>query len=111
VEVVVSVLDSNNNYYEVNRTLTDANGAYRCEFIPPVPGDYVVYAKFEGSNSYYGSYDKAFIFVDDAVPAPVEPTPTPESVADVYFVPAIAGIIVAIVVLGALLALLILRKR
>jgi hypothetical protein len=29
----------------------------------------------------------------------------------VYFVPAIAGIIVAIVVLGALLALLILRKR
>jgi outer membrane protein assembly factor BamB len=111
VEVVVSVLDSNNNYYEVGRTTSDANGDFVCEFVPMIPGEYVVYAAFEGSNSYYGSVAETTILVEDQLPAPVEPTPTPESVADAYFVPAIAGIIVAIVVLGALLALLILRKR
>jgi len=111
VEVVISVLDSNNNYYEVNRTLTDANGAYRCEFIPPVPGKYTVFAAFEGSASYFGSVAEATIVVEDEVPASPPPTPEPESVVDLYFVPAIAGIIVAIVVLGALIALLILRRR
>jgi hypothetical protein len=111
VEVVVSVLDSNGNYYEVDRTTADSNGVFMCEFVPLIPGEYVVYANFEGSNSYYGSVAETTIVVEDQLPAPVEPTPTPESVADVYFVPAIAGIIVAIVVLGALLALLILRKR
>jgi len=111
VEVVVSVLDSNDNYYEVGRTTADGNGAFMCEFTPLIPGDYVVYAAFEGSDSYYGSVAKAFISVADEIPAPPPPTPTPESVADAYFVPAIAGIIVAIVVIGALLALIILRKR
>jgi hypothetical protein len=111
VEVVVSVLDSNGNYYEVGRTTSDANGDFVCEFVPLIPGEYVVYAAFEGSGSYFGSVAETTIVVEDQLPAPVEPTPTPESVADVYFVPAIAGIIVAIVVLGALLALLILRKR
>jgi hypothetical protein len=31
--------------------------------------------------------------------------------ADTYFVPAMAGVIVAIIVVGAILALLLLRKR
>jgi hypothetical protein len=111
VEVVVSVLDSNDNYYEVGRTVADSNGVFSCEFVPLIPGEYVVYAEFEGSNSYYGSVAETTILVEDQLPATPEPTPTPESVANAYFVPAIAGIIVAIVVLGALLALLILRKR
>jgi hypothetical protein len=111
VEVVVSVLDSNNNYYEVGRTVADSNGVFALEFVPLIEGKYLVVAAFEGSESYYGSVDEAFIVVETPVPAAPEPTATPVSVADAYFVPAIAGIIVAIVVLGALMALLILRKR
>ncbi|MGD0406004.1 MAG: hypothetical protein ABSB10_05060 [Candidatus Bathyarchaeia archaeon] len=41
-------------------------------------------------------------------------TPTPVSVADMYFVPAIAGLLVAIIVVGAVVILmlrLMLRKR
>jgi hypothetical protein len=110
-EVVVYVLDSNDNYYEIARTVADSNGVYNCEFVPPVPGKYSVYATFEGSNSYYGSVAETTIVVEDALPATPPPTPEPESIADTYFVPAIAGIIVAIVVIGALLALLILKKR
>jgi hypothetical protein len=38
------------------------------------------------------------------------PTPEPESVADLYLVPGIAGIIVAIAVVGVIIILM-LRKR
>jgi flagellar biosynthesis protein FliQ len=34
-----------------------------------------------------------------------------QSAADLYFVPAIIGVIVAIIIVGAVLALLMLRKR
>jgi len=45
--------------------------------------------------------------------APVAPVPaeSPQSIADQYFVPATVGIIVAIIAVGALLALLLLKKR
>ena len=111
VEVVISVLDPNNNCYEVARTTSDSSGYFGCTFEPEVPGLYKVIATFEGSKAYYGSYAETFINVEEAPqPTPV-PTPTPASVADLYFVPAVSGIIVAIVVVGALLALLLLRRR
>jgi hypothetical protein len=43
--------------------------------------------------------------------ATATPTPTPASMADLYFLPLSVGMIIAIVVIGALLAVLILRKR
>ncbi|MCW4054031.1 MAG: hypothetical protein NWE84_03810, partial [Candidatus Bathyarchaeota archaeon] len=111
VEVVISVLDPNNNAYEVARTTSDSSGYYGCTFEPEVPGLYKVIATFEGSKAYYGSYAETFINVEEAPEATPVPTPTPESVADLYFVPAVSGIIVAIIVVGALLALLLLRRR
>jgi hypothetical protein len=111
VEVVINVLDSNNNCYEVGRTVTDANGAFACDFVPPISGHYDVYAMFEGSNSYFGSSAETTIFVDQEIPAPALPTPTPVSIADTYFISAVTGIIVAIALIGAVLAVLILKKR
>ena len=112
VEVVVNVLDANGNYYEVGRAVTDANGVYRCDFVPLIPGDYVVTAVFEGSASYFGSSAETTIVVDEELPPTTEPTTSAnESVADIYFIPAVTGIIVAIVVIGVVLALLILKKR
>jgi hypothetical protein len=104
------VLDPNNNYYEVARTTSDPSGGYKVMFEPPVPGEYTIYATFEGSKAYYGSYAVTYLGVEDAPSATPAPTPTPASVADMYFVPAVAGIIVAIIVVGLLLFLM-LRRR
>jgi len=111
VNVVVSVLDPNGNSYEVGTATSDASGFFSCEFVPLVSGKYTVIASFEGSAAYYGSFAESALYVEQAPAATAAPTPTPESVADLYFVPAVSGIIVAVIIVGALLALLLLRRR
>jgi outer membrane protein assembly factor BamB len=111
VDVVLSVIDPNDNCYEVGRTTGNANGIYQMTFVPDVPGEYTLIATFPGSTSYYSSSAQTAFVVEDAAPTPA-PTDAPaESVADIYFVPAVAGIIVAIVIVVALQVLLLLKKR
>jgi hypothetical protein len=110
VDVVLSVVDPNNNAYEVGRTTSDSSGTYGVAFTPEVPGKYTVIASFEGSGAYYGSFAETYINVEEAPVATPEPTPTSTSVADLYLLPGIAGIIIAIVVVGAVIVLM-LRKR
>jgi hypothetical protein len=110
VDVVVSVLDPNNNCYEVATTTSDASGFFKASFVPLVPGEYTVIATFEGSGAYYGSFAETAINVDQAPAATAEPTASPASAADLYFMPVSIGMIVAIVAVLALLVLL-LRRR
>jgi hypothetical protein len=110
VEVVVSVLDPNNNCYEVGRATSDASGFYSVAFTPDVPGKYTIYASFEGSKAYYGSSAETAINVDSAPAATPPPTPSPAPMTDTYIMGFGIGMIIAIVVVGLLLFLL-LRKR
>ena len=109
VEVIVSVLDPNNNFYEVGTTTSDSNGFYKLDFTPQVPGEYTVYVTFEGSDSYWPSQSITAINVKASAATP-EPTTQPASAADLYFLPMSIGTIVAIVVIGIVLILM-LRKR
>jgi hypothetical protein len=84
---------------------------FSCVFTPEVPGQYTVFATFAGSEGYWPSSAETSLFMEEAPQATPPPTPTPESVADMYFVPATAGIIVAIIAVGAVLIVLMLRKR
>ena len=108
VEVVVSVLDPNNNVYEVGRTTSDANGFFKLAFIPEVPGEYTIIAKFEGSEGYWPSSAETAINVEEAPEPTPPPTPTPAPMTDTYVTGFGIGIIIAIVI-G--FALLLLRKR
>jgi hypothetical protein len=110
VEVIISVLDPNNNCYEVGRTTSDANGMYKLMFTPEVPGEYTILATFAGTESYWGSYAETAIGVNEAPAATPAPTPTPASMTDTYVLGLGAGAIIAIVVVGLLLFLT-LRKR
>jgi len=110
VPVTLQVVDSNGNQYDIGIVTSDATGTYALTWTPPIPGDFRIYAYFEGSESYYGSYATAYLYASEVPSATAEPTPQPASAADLYFLPVSIGIIVAIVVIG-LVIILMLRKR
>jgi len=107
VEVVISVVDPNNNSYEVARATSDANGFFSATFTPLVPGKYTVMATFEGSKAYWPSDAETAINVEDAPAATPVPTPVPQEPVGTYFTISTVLIIVAI----AIVAFLMLRKR
>jgi hypothetical protein len=111
VQVTINVIDSNGNFRNIGTTTTDSTGAYSLRWTPDITGKYTVVASFAGTNAYWPSSSETTFAVDPAAPTP---TPSPiaqQSVADQYFIPAIAGLFVAIIVVGATMALLLLRKR
>ncbi len=107
VDVVVSVLDPNNNCYEVARTTSDASGFFSAEFTPEVPGKYTVIATFEGSRAYYGSSAETALLVEEAPADTPVPTPVPQAPVETYFTVSTIAIIAAI----AVAVILMLRKR
>jgi hypothetical protein len=79
--------------------------------MPDISGDFTVYARFAGSKGYFGSFAETSFTAVDAAPT-AGPTAEPVvSSADLYFVPAVLGIVVAIIIVGVVLAVLLLRKR
>jgi hypothetical protein len=110
VPVTISVLDSNGNQYNIGTTTTNAMGVYGLTWTPTIPGNFTVYANFAGTQSYYGSSASACFYASEAPAATPAPTSPPASMADLYLVPGIVGIIIAIAVVGAVLVLM-LRKR
>ena len=110
VPVTISVVDANGNYRTIGTATSDATGNYALQWTPDVTGMYYVIASFAGSNAYYGSSAET-AFAVDAPAATQTPQATPApSAADLYFIPAIAGIFVAIIVVIAMIAL-VLRKH
>jgi len=110
VDVTINVLDANNNYRPIGTATSDANGVFSLAYTPDIAGAYKVYAVFSGSQAYYGSTAESAFTVNAAPETTMAPTPVPASLADQYLLPATGGIIVAIVLVGVVLALL-LRKR
>lgn len=110
VPVELFVLDANNNYRSIGTTTTDTNGFYSYQWMPDIPGKYTVYAQFAGSNSYWPSQAITAFAVDDVEATPV-PTETPPSAVEQYFLPAIIGLAVAMIIGFAILIFLMLRKK
>jgi hypothetical protein len=111
VEVVVSVLDPNNNSYEVGRTKSDSHGMFKLMFTPEVPGEYTVIATFPGSQGYWPSQGTTALGVLETSPvATSQPTTLTSSVAETYPVPAIVGLFIFVAIIGVAIMLM-LRKR
>ncbi len=110
VPVSIDVVDANGNYRNIGTTTSDATGFYSFNWTPDISGKYTVIVSFAGSKAYYGSYAQTAFVVDEAAMATPAPTETPGSMTDAYFVPAVVGIILAIVLVG-LATILLLRKR
>jgi FOG: WD40-like repeat len=110
VSVTINIVDSNGNYRTIGSTTTDAKGQYSFSWIPDITGNYKVYAIFEGTNGYWSSSAEASFTVDQAAAATTPQATAAPSAADLYFLPAVAGIIIAIIIGFAVLALLVTKK-
>ncbi len=111
VSVSLDALDPNGNFVHIGDVTSDALGKYSYAFTPDVPGKYTILSSFAGSNSYGSSYAETAIVVSESAPTVAPTSAALQSAADMYFVPAVVGIIVAIVIGFVVLALLMLRKR
>jgi outer membrane protein assembly factor BamB len=113
VAILLDAIDPNGNFIHIGDTTSDQSGTYSYRWTPPsdIPGKYTIMATFAGSKSYWPSYAETAISLDSAVATPA-PTEQPlQSAADMYFVPAIAGLFVLVIVVAIVLALLMLRKH
>jgi len=110
VPVIISVIDSNGNYRQIGTTTSNDYGTFGFTWTPDISGDYTVIATFAGSQAYYTSSAATnFYAAEPAATATPQATASP-SAADLYFIPAIAGLFIAIVICIAMIAL-ILRKH
>jgi hypothetical protein len=110
VEVKLDVLDANGNYRTIGTTTSDANGFYSFEWIPDIEGKYTVIANFAGSESYWPSHAETAFIVETTAPTPTTQPATALPPTDMYVLGIGVAIIMAIAIVGALLALMI-RKR
>jgi hypothetical protein len=112
VAVSITALDPNGNYVNLGTATSDDTGFYSYVWqAPDVPGAYKIIASFTGSKSYYPSQAETATIVTSAAATPTPIAETVQSTADMYFVPAIVGLFVFVAIIGAILALLMLRKR
>jgi outer membrane protein assembly factor BamB len=107
VNVTISVLDPNGNFYDVATATSDTTGFYSGVFTPEVPGKYTIIATFAGSEAYYGSYAETAINVEEAPPA----TPPPQYPVPADYTMAIIGAAIAIIIVVVIVGILILRKH
>ena len=110
IDVTINVLDSNGNFRSIGTATTDATGAYNLIWTPDISGNYQVVATFAGTNGYWPSSATTAFAVSEAAPTATPAPTTSPSVADQYFVPAIAGLFVFVAIVAAVI-ILVLRKR
>ncbi len=66
VEVILETIDPNGNFYEIGNTTSDSSGNFGLLFTPEVPGQYRIFARFEGSASYGSSSATTYMGVAEA---------------------------------------------
>ncbi len=110
VEVGISVVDANGNYRDIGTAMTDSKGNYNLVWTPDISGTYYVIAAFGGTNGYWPSYQETVFTVAEPAPTAAPPATQPPSMADMYFVPAIAGLFIFVAIMFVV-TILLLRKR
>jgi hypothetical protein len=111
VPVQIFVVDANGNYRTIGTATTDASGFFSLHWIPDIAGKYSVYAMFMGSESYWSSQATTAFAVDEEHEPTANPTQPPANMVEQYFLPSVVAIIIAILAIGIVLILLVLRKK
>ena len=103
VDVRLTAVDSNGNQIDIGTVTSDSSGLYKVMWTPDTEGEYTIYATFDGSNSYWGSYATTALGVAQA-------TDSSTQTATDYTLP-IIGSAVAVIIAVVLATVLILKKK
>jgi hypothetical protein len=111
VPITLSVIDSNDNRRDIGETISNEDGFFTFNWTPDIPGQYTVYATFAGSKSYWPSHAVTSFAVDSptSTSTPQAQNATTAS-NDMYIIGVGAAVIIAIAIVGAILASMI-KKR
>jgi len=106
VPVSIDVLDPNGNYYNIGVTTSDGySGTFGySDWVPDVAGQYTITATFMGDESYGSSFATTYLTVEDSGAVGTNNTV-------LYAVIGAAVAIIAVVAIGFLILILILRKK
>jgi hypothetical protein len=113
VPVKLEAFGEDGSFTELGTVTSNAYGDFVYEWTPPNEGLYTIMATFDGSASYYRSYDATYLSVGPA-PSPAEPIePEPTEPAEAPLITTELAIIIAVVVIAviAVVAFWALRKR
>jgi hypothetical protein len=101
VEITIFGVGENNESFDIGTVVSDEYGRFSCVWTPTNSEPVDVYAVFQGSGAYFGSYAKTEMAVLDAPepPPPADPLPP----YGLYIALAAVAIIVAVLIVGLLL--------
>jgi hypothetical protein len=108
VPIRLSAVDPTGKVVDIGTVTSDSGGLYKTIWTPTVAGTYTIYATFDGSDSYWGSYAETALGVTAAPTATSTPVPA-QAVPDYTMTIVITGI--AVIIAVAIATVLILRKR
>jgi len=108
VTVRLSTLGPNGDVIDIGTVTSDSGGLFKKTWTPPTEGEYTVYATFDGSNSYWGSYAETALSVSEASTDSSTDQPLQE-IPD-YTLTLIGGFI-AVIIAVAIVGLLVVKKK
>lgn len=111
VNIKLTAIDPNSNLIDIGQATSDTDGNFGLSWGPEIPGLYHIIATFNGTGSYGSSSASTYLTAIEAPAATPTSQPIQASNTDTYFLPAVAGIITAIFLVGAILAFLQIKKR
>jgi outer membrane protein assembly factor BamB len=112
VVVSLDTIDPNGNYVHIGNATSDSSGNFGLPYTPNVPGTYQIIATFAGGASYGPSTSTTYMTVNSPQQTTITvPPPIAQSVADTYFVPAVAGLLVVMIVGFGVMGFLLIKKR
>jgi hypothetical protein len=116
VAVTVTAIDPNGNTVQLGTTHSDSSGLYSLKVdtskLAAGPGQYTVIVNFAGSNSYWPSSGESTFTLNAAAPTPAPTAAPPTGLASTSSLElGIAVIAIIIIIIGAIIIVLMLRKR
>jgi hypothetical protein len=110
VTVKLVAIGPNGDVIDIGTVTSDSGGLFKKMWTPKSDGEYTVYATFDGSNSYYGSYAETALSVGPAPQAPTEgPTAAPDNTMTIIGTG--IGVGIAVIIAVAVATVLMLRRK